>query len=65
MSSLYSVHYFEPRVNFTPAPAPRLHMFLSDTGLSYSAYGANEAEARAAVLAVYPSLSLVRYLGAQ
>lgn len=43
----------------------KLHMFLSDANLSYSAWAASEQEARVAIQAACPAVGRLVYLGAQ
>jgi len=43
----------------------RLHMFLSDSNLSYSAWGLTENEAASEIRRAYPGIGRLVYLGAQ
>jgi hypothetical protein len=43
----------------------RLHMFLTDSKLCYSAWGITESEAAAAIRRAYPNVGRLIYLGAQ
>jgi hypothetical protein len=44
---------------------PKLHMFLSDSNLSYSAWATSEAEAAKLIRESVPSVGRLVYLGAQ
>lgn len=43
----------------------RLHMFLSDANLSYTAFAVSESAARAAIQQAIPTVGRLVYLGAQ
>jgi len=43
----------------------RLHMFVTDSKLSYSAWGMTESEAAASIRRAYPSVGRLVYLGCQ
>jgi len=43
----------------------RLHMFLTDSTLCYSAWGLTENEAAAEIRRAYPNVGRLVYLGAQ
>jgi hypothetical protein len=43
----------------------RLHMFRTDSKLSYSAWGMTENEAAASIRRAYPNVGRLVYLGAQ
>jgi len=55
----------QPKPKHQMTTKTRLHMFLSDSNLSYSAWGLTENEAASEIRRAYPGIGRLVYLGAQ